>query len=594
MWNLLLHRHHRLFINFTGFLSCEKKKHVRRPPNRMLPRKHWAKGSHQQLQVHWSLQPCNQLGTSQGFRKIQDDSGFIHKTVHLCGINGMQKLVVVVSGRILLASESMVEELQQVDNLKLLRQLRWSGRHRFPNSQHSGSVGQTASMPRHLRRLPGSDSSLRQLWYLSPRMLTRSSPHVAELVFAVSPSAWWNALHCQESPVPQWLRLSDGKPCASHVKTWRCACHLQRPNHLSLPWLQPDPLGWPSEQCLNPNDFEANPKQMAPVQSPAFHTHWRHKVHKQFLLCNIQRLSNICRILQHTNTYLEHQQWDYRHKRALEDLLRNKHNAKGVVPRMKIYGIPCMFLCTLQHHLVVSFDIEYIKYYSCFRVFSSQIQDTVVDDSECLAHHKEYAELHFPCLEELRWALAWHNGTRRIARAEKESKERRGRRGLPHNRVEAHAAKFSSRLTLQEKDLSQICIYIYYAMHGWRYAYAMHQCTWKGLGFLHFTSCLLFFNCSVMLCKPLPVLGTQSRCHASHGQQLLAWQWMSMNLWKIMKANVIAFKDEKRPTWEKDRQESRIQPPTKTVREARKCESDEIRIQPEWQNLFGMPAGWDN
>ena len=104
----------------------------------------------------------------------------------------------------------------------------------------------------------------------------------------------------------------------------------------------------------------------------------------------------------------------------------------------------------------------------------------------------------------------------------------------------------------------------------------------------------LFCPCSVMLCKPLPVLGTQSRCHASHGQQLLAWQWMSINLWKIMKANVIAFKDEKRPTWEKDRQESRIQPPTKTVREARKCESDEIRIQPEWQNLFGMPAGWDN
>lgn len=102
----------------------------------------------------------------------------------------------------------------------------------------------------------------------------------------------------------------------------------------------------------------------------------------------------------------------------------------------------------------------------------------------------------------------------------------------------------------------------------------------------------LFCPCSVMLCKPLPVLGTQSRCHASHGQQLLAWQWMSMNLWKIMKANVIAFKDEKRPTWEKDRQESRILPPTKTVREARKCESDEIRIQPEWQNLFGMPAGW--
>ena len=333
----------------------------------MLPRKHWAKGSHQQLQVHWSLQPCYQLGTSQGFRKIQDDSGFIHKTAHLCGINGMQKLVVVVSG-ILSASESTVEELQQVDNLKLLRQLRWSGRHQFPNSQHSGSVGQTASMPRNLRRLPGSDSSVRLCWYLSPRMLTRSSPHVAELVFAVSPSAWWNALRCQESPVPQWLRLSDGKPCASHVTTWRCACHLQRPNHLSLPWLQPDPLGWPSEQYLNPNDFEANPKQMAPVQSPAFHTHWRHKVHKQFLLCNIQRLSNICRILQHKNTYLEHQQWDYRHKRALEDLLRNKHS---VVPRMKIYGIPCMFLCTLQHHFVVWFDIEY----NCFRFFLL-IQDT--------------------------------------------------------------------------------------------------------------------------------------------------------------------------------------------------------------------------
>lgn len=56
--------------------------------------------------------------------------------------------------------------------------------------------------------------------------------------------------------------------------------------------------------------------------------------------------------------------------------------------------------CTLKHHLVVSFDKEYIQL--LLFSFCLLIQDTVVDDSECLAHHKEYAELHFPCLEELR------------------------------------------------------------------------------------------------------------------------------------------------------------------------------------------------